>query len=254
MSGGEKGQKSLDQSLFALVVGSVAFIRLEGLLFVSLLLFALFSCRSFSRKQLLNMSVITLVIPALWYARLAIAGASGSTIISSRNTIIMLLVAASPFVVTYWQVMRRITKWMPYLVVIGLAGIFSIYMLAQDSAVESSLTLVANSIATGYWGAFWWTFGPLVILMVIFGPRLKSEGVWLEVLGGGILLILLLGMIRSSPYRAGWGDSGNRMLVHLAPLTVMYTLVKVQACFTRDDRVSQNLVREPSEELQNNYE
>ena len=90
--------------------------------------------------------------------------------------------------------------------------------------------------------------------MVIFGPRLKSEGVWLEVLGGGILLILLLGMIRSVPYRAGWGDSGNRMLVHLAPLAVMYTLVKVQACFTRDDRVSQNPVRGPSEELQNNYE
>ena len=50
------------------------------------------------------------------------------------TALIMLLVAASPFVVTYWQVMRRITKWMPYLVVIGLAGIFSIYMLAQDSA------------------------------------------------------------------------------------------------------------------------
>tara|TARA_B100000686_G_scaffold334276_1_gene401319 strand:+ start:3210 stop:4682 length:1473 start_codon:yes stop_codon:yes gene_type:complete len=251
---GKKGEKSLDPMLFALIVGSVAFIRLEGLLFVSLLLFALFSCRSFSRKQLLIIGVITLVIPALWYGRLAEAGASGSNIISSRNTVLMLLVAASPFVVTYWRATHRIAKWMPYLVVIGLAGIFSIYMLAQDSAVESSLTLVANSIATGYWGAFWWTFGPLVILMVIFGPRLKSEGVWLEVLGGGILLILLLGMIRSVPYRAGWGDSGNRMLVHLAPLAVMYTLVKVQACFTRDDRVSQNPVRGPSEELQNNYE
>ena len=252
---GKKRQSSLDHSLCALIVGSIAFIRLEGLLFVSLLLFALMSCKSFSRKQLLTISAITLVIPALWYARLAIAGASGSTIITSRNTVIMLLVVASPFVINYWQITRRITKWMPCLVVIGLSGILSIYMLVQDKAVESSLTLISNSVATGYWGAFWWTFGPLVILMAIMGPRLNRESVWLEVLGGGFLLILLLGVIRSSPYRAGWGDSGNRMLVHLAPLAVLYTLVKVQVCFRRgDEHFTESLPMQSSEELRNDYD
>ena len=196
------------------------------------------SCKSFSRKQLLQISAIVLLVPGLWYARLAIAGASGSTIITSRNTVIMLLVVASPFVINYWQVTRRITKWMPCLVVIGLSGILSIYMLVQDKAVESSLTLISNSVATGYWGAFWWTFGPLVILMAIMGPRLKREDIWLEMLGGGFLLILLLGVIRSSPYRAGWGDSGNRMLVHLAPLAILYTLIKIRACFEMADNIS----------------
>ena len=97
--------------------------------------------------------------------------------------------------------------------------------------------MISNLIATGYWGSFWWTFGPLVVLMAIFGPRLKREDVWLEVLGGGLLLILLLGVIRSSPYRLGWGDSGNRMLVHLAPLVVMYTVLKVRACFDISEKI-----------------
>ena len=143
---------------------------------------------------------------------------------------------------------------MPSLTVIGLAGILSLYLLSQEKAVESCLIFLSNAIATGHWGAFWWTFGPIVVFLMILGPRIRSEGVWLAVLGGGLLIILLLGAIRSDPYRTGWGDSGNRMLIHLAPLAIMYTLVKVQACFTRDEKVSQNLAKDPSEELQNNYE
>ncbi len=250
LGSGWKQEQNLDLNLCALVIGSVAFIRLEGLLFVSLLLFALMSCRTLSRRQLIQVSAITLIVPGLWYARLAVEGVSGTTIITPRNTVIMLFVAACPSVMNYWKVMRRIMQWIPYLVVIGLATIFCAYLLAKDTAIESSLKLISNSVATGYWGAFWWTFGPLVILLTALGPRLKREGVWLEVLGGGFLLILLLGVIRSSPYRIGWGDSGNRMLVHLAPLAVLYTLVKVRACFgTFDEIPDEHLSMQPSEEM-----
>jgi len=245
---GRRRKSGIPQSLCALIIGSVAFIRLEGLLLMSLLIIALMSFRAYSKKEILHIGIFALLIPGLWYLRLAIAGASGNTIISPRNTVVMLLIAASPFVINIWPVSRRISKWMPSLVVVGLAGILSLYLLAQEKAVESCLVFLSNTIATGHWGAFWWTFGPIVILLTILGPRVRSEGVWLAVLGGGLLLILLLGAIRTDPYRTGWGDSGNRMLIHLAPLAVMYTLVKVQACFTRDDRVSQDLVKEDNYE------
>ncbi len=246
---GREPKTSLDLSLCSLLIGVVAFIRLEGLLFVSLLLFALMSFEALTRRQLLLVSAVTLIIPGLWYARLAIEGVSGTTIITPRNTIIMLLVAASPSVINFWKATRGVARLIPHLSVIGLAAIFCVYLLTKDTAVESSLKLISNSIATGYWGAFWWAFGPLVTLLTIFGPRLKREGVWMQVLGGGFLLILLLGVIRSSPFRIGWGDSGNRMLVHLAPLAVLYTLVKVRACFGKFDEIPDGrLSMEHSEE------
>ena len=232
---GRRSKSSIPQSLCALILGSVAFIRLEGLLLLSLLVIALMSFKAYSKRDILHIGSIVLLVPGLWYLRLAIAGASGSTIISPRNTVLMLLIVASPFIINILPVSRRVSTWMPSLVVIGLAGILSLYLLTEEKAVESTLVFLSNTIATGYWGAFWWTFGPLVVLLAILGPRIRSEGAWLAVLGGGLLLILLLGSIRTDPYRTGWGDSGNRMLVHLAPLAVLYTLVKVLACFEGRD-------------------
>ncbi len=221
----------------ALVIGSVAFIRLEGLLFTALLLFALMSLNVFSKKQLLQIGLVALLVPGAWYMRLAAAGVSSSAILTPRNTVIMLLVVSSPLFINWCRQTQRFAGWMPRLAVVGLSVILSIYLLIQDTATESTLMLVSNSLATGRWGSFWWTFGPLVILMAFFGPRLKREDIWLEVLWGGFLVVLLLGVIRSSPYRTGWGDSGNRMLIHLVPLVVTYTVFKVNACFKTGDEI-----------------
>ena len=238
LRGNDKSEKSRFLHLSALLIGSIAFIRLEGLLLMTLLIISFVSMNNISRKNLVKFCAIALVAPGLWYLRLAIAGASGSTIISPRNTILMLLMAITPLILSWWRQSIKVVDYLPNLTIIGLVCIFCLLLLTREQAIESSLIFLANTVGTGYWGAFWWTFGPLTIVGLSLGPRIKHEIVWLTTLGGGLLLILLLGAIRTDPYRIGWGDSGNRMLVHIAPLAVLYIAVKVHACFGKSDDIA----------------
>ncbi len=224
-------KKAFCPSLSALLIGSTAFIRMEGLLLTTLLIISFVSIEKLSRKDLRMFSLISLTVPVLWYVRLAIAGASGSTIISPRNTILMLLLAAGPLVLNWLRPSLKVLDLLPTITIIALGIIFCFLLLTRGQTIESGLIFLSNAVGTGYWGAFWWTFGPLAVVLLCFGPRIRNEIVWIMTIGGGLLLILLLGAIRRVPYRIGWGDSGNRMLVHIAPLAVLYIAVKVHAWF-----------------------
>ncbi len=224
-------KRTLCPSISALLIGSTAFIRMEGLLLTTLLIISFVSIEKLSRKDLVTFFLISLVVPMLWYVRLAIAGASGSTIISPRNTILMLLIAAGPLVLNWWRRSLKVLDHLPNITIIALGIIFCFLLLTNEQTIESGLIFLSNTVGTGYWGAFWWTFGPLTVVLFCFGPRIRNEIVWIMTIGGGLLVILLLGAIRRIPYRIGWGDSGNRMLVHIAPLAVIYIAVKVHAWF-----------------------
>jgi len=213
--------------LTALIIGVVSMTRVEGMLFEALLLSAYLSRKTFSWRELLQVGFVTVGIPGLWYARLAIAGESDDAILTSKTIVIMMAIIAGPLLLNKVELMKPFRQRLPLVVVMGLLGVFWVAMFISDSGVESSMNLLSNAAATGLWGSFWWTFGPLAVALAIFGPRLKDETIWIELLGGALLLILLLGTVRSTPYRLGWGDSGNRMLVHIAPLTVLYVCAKI---------------------------
>tara|TARA_Y100000768_G_scaffold272933_1_gene208873 strand:- start:8505 stop:9986 length:1482 start_codon:yes stop_codon:yes gene_type:complete len=229
--GNNSDKRTPNLYLSALLIGVVAFIRLEGMLLMTLLIISFVSINKLSRKDSAKFALFALVVPGLWYVRLAIAGASGSTIISPRNTILMLLFATSPLIINWWRQTLKVVDYLPNLTISGLGCIFCFLLLTREQTIESSLIFLTNTVGTGYWGAFWWTFGPLAMVLACVGPKIKREIVWVMTIGGGLLVILLLGAIRRIPYRIGWGDSGNRMLVHIAPLTVLYIAMKVYAWF-----------------------
>jgi len=222
-------------SLFSgLLIGVVAFIRLEGLLFMALLLFAIFSHGYFSKKQIIKLTAAALTAPIIWFGRLLIEGNRGD-IISPKTIILMLILSLMPSLLATFKFTKQLSVLMPQVVTIGLSVIWSFYLLTSDKAVESSLVILSNLFATGYWGSFWWTFGPIALVLVVFGPRIRDENVWLELTAGGTLTVLLLGAIRTNPYRIGWGDSGNRMIFHLAPIVLLYIFAKIGTSLIPED-------------------
>lgn len=222
-------------SLFSgLLIGVVSLIRLEGLLFMSLLLFAIFSHGYLSKKQIIKLTFATLIAPVIWFGRLLFEGNRGD-IISPNTIILMLTLSLIPSLLATFKYTKQLSVCMPQVVTIGLSVIWSFYLLTSDKAVESSLVILSNLFATGYWGSFWWTFGPIALVLMVFGPRIRGENVWLELTAGGTLTVLLLGAIRTNPYRIGWGDSGNRMIFHLAPIVLLYIFAKIGTSLISED-------------------
>ena len=61
---------------------------------------------------------------------------------------------------------------------------------------------------------------------IMTGPTLEREDSWLLILLGFGGLVMILGGIRDFPFRAGFGDSGNRMMIHIVPLAFLFVIVK----------------------------
>ena len=110
----------------------------------------------------------------------------------------MLLAVATPFVLNGLLITQRLSKNLPIISIIGLSVILSGYLPTQESSRKKYHILIECS---GYWLLkYFVTLGPLVFL-AIFGPRLKRICPLAVIVGG--VLIILLGAVRSHPYRLG---------------------------------------------------
>ena len=129
---------------------------------------------------------------------------------------------------------RLPSKWMeklPLVMLLGLTVIWT-YLLFTDALhfklgsfmLKKYGYLFQNMLNSGKWGAIWIAIGILLILSV-FLKRMQHESVFVY----GIFSFLILYNIVNIPrrgWRIGWGDSGNRILLHIVFVICFWLIVK----------------------------
>lgn len=216
-------------TLSAIALAALAMARTEGPLLAAIIMIALVSGDGVDRATWKRLAMLAVVPAAFWYARLASGGASGD-ILSPERSAFMIVAMTGPVVllaVTQLDRIRRVAAWL------GLAGL-TLGLLAS-SAIEpdvfatSAAAIGGNMMTNGIWGPVWWLLVPALLCAIAFGPVLQREGAWLLVIAGFFALVLILGGIREFPFRPGFGDSANRMLIHIVPLASAFVVTKVLA-------------------------
>lgn len=203
--------------LLGIACVGVALARVEGLLVASLLLTAGISYRGWSRPSLRVLSSVSFILPAIWYLRLMTAGAS-TDILSPPRMAVLLAAAAAPLIIAFLREPHHPVPTLNAAVLVILsAAIFAIGWENATGLGSSAIALGINLANTGLWGATWWIVIPMAVLSVARLEDDQARGAWLVVTFGFVFLILILGGAREFPYRIGWGDSGNRMMVHVLP-------------------------------------
>ena len=170
---------------------------------------------------------LSLVI--VWYAYLLARMGSGTKILNPEKTLVIIasLAACGALVLISKQewVQRWLLPYLPQLMLGGLALLLAAMVIIKPGHMMISVWItIRNTFEVGGWGIAWPLFGFLFALSLA-GPRVPGEklffyGIW-------SFLLLLVGIVFfRNPFRLGWGDSGNRMLTHILPITVLYISMK----------------------------
>lgn len=213
----------------AILLATVTVSRVEGLLVASLILASSLGNTFTRNRERIYFGIFVVTLPAIWYLdRARLSSTSTATILSSEKIIAMLLLYTLAVLAFLTLARRRLAQILALFALLALFGIAVGYaFVSQVSFQENFSALIRNMAINGQWGATWWILIPATCALLLKAPPLRHEIAWLTMIFGYFLLIALLGFVREFPYRLGWGDSGNRMLVHLIPLITTYVLAKV---------------------------
>ena len=209
--------------LVALLAAGLALTRMEGLILSALVMAFLVALSPVKRRDLIVLGLVGVCAPAPYYLRLATASEAGSVLSPLR--ILMALTGILLFLVTLWVVTHpraRLLVARFSLLAFPVVALVAC-LLRPDSALESLTALVGNALATGNWGTLWWWLLPATVVVALAPNPTGEQQAWTALLAALFALLIFLGALRQFPYRLGWGDSGNRMLVHVAPVFVLYT-------------------------------
>lgn len=112
-------------------------------------------------------------------------------------------------------------RWLPWMVGGGVIGFVALAAVSDSYLVTRTLSMTARNIVHfGLWGSLVLVLAILVGLSM-WAVRLPNQGVWVYALPTYAALVIALAYIRDAPYRLGWGDSGNRMWLHVIPIAVV---------------------------------
>ena len=242
----EPGVTPAETRVGSLLLAAVAISRVEGLLVAALALTAIAGSGTLKPRDLGRVGTIALVPPALWYGRLLLAGGSGS-ILTPTRTGALLVLGALPLVVAATPRLSRLVPWLPLIALSSLTGAIVLLGLTDPESVGmSGAAMLGNMATAGQWGVVWWLVLPLLVVLTVLGPSIRNDSAWALLTVGHLFLILLLGAVRETPYRLGWGDSGNRMLIHVLPLGITYCILKLRAPTDVDTAGSNASVARPT--------
>jgi hypothetical protein len=198
--------------------------RLENPMYVPVFLSILFGVGRFSWRRQVACALPLLVFLMVWYGFLAYMMGQESNIISGRIALYFVagLGAYAVWVLLSWfSWAHRITLISRWLMLVGAALALIAVFAWQPQHMDESLRAIAkNMIRFGLWSSLW----VLLLVLCVFAPALpsvRSGSLFTHSLAIYLVAILALAAGRT-PYREGCGDSGNRMLTHLAPVLLFY--------------------------------
>ncbi|HUG74455.1 MAG TPA: hypothetical protein VMM81_02120, partial [Acidimicrobiia bacterium] len=117
----------------------------------------------------------------------------------------------------------------------GLGAMLVVFTALRPTLLRDTLFATANNLGPdvtfrfspgggGLWGVTWLVLVPLVAAALI-AIRFPRDRLWRVVVIGFGYLYLLMPFLRGSPWRIGYGDSGNRIASHIVLVLVAYLVL-----------------------------
>ena len=212
-------------SLFFAAIFAFSLMRVEAPFFAAGLVF--FSGLSFDEFEGIPLSKLGLLFfpISLWNLRLMwmLQGGEGlaGPFLLGGQALGLLLLPAFLWVVKKLQINKG------YLRKYALAGAGAVVLLLAftrfDNFAINIVSIFVNIFFVGRWGSLWW--GILILTFFCNKDIQKNTSVhfFIYYVVFYFLSLLLLGNMRV-PYRLGWGDSANRMLLTIFPLLFFVVL------------------------------
>lgn len=220
------------------------FIRVEGPLVATIPIILLISNpkASFKDKMIYVLSV-TLAVSA-WFLKLffVFSGFTGKKLTADRSLFVILLYLLCLLGLwlsekTGWARLRR---YVPPAMLYALALLWSYFIWTRgmslkggDLVIHRYGNFLINILRDGGWGVTWIA---LVFLFIaaLFMARFEQESLFITYILSFAFLFNSLNLFRGG-FRTGWGDSGNRMLVHIIFILVFYIFLKFKVQFFKKE-------------------
>lgn len=178
------------------------------------------------------------ILLILWYLYLLWRMGDGTQILNPERTLVILvaLVGFGFFILISegrW-IKGKILPYLPWIMIGALLLILlSMVLLKPGHMKDSVYYIFMNMLGFGWWGITWLVIS-ILYMISLKGPSLPYEGIFSYGIPSFFSLVVALSFFRV-PYRLGWGDSANRMMVHILPIIALYLMMKaVKASSGRD--------------------
>jgi len=181
------------------------------------------------RRTLVFWLVVFAVVVVGWHDQLLLSIDPGHNRNPSRALLAPLIIGSTlattlGMIALHKPALARLRARIPSLVVICSVALFIWAAAFRSDVMGTSLVHTFDNLKSLSWGGVWFLF-TLLALMSLGLPKVEQRQLFTCGAAAYLLLLFVAAAARGAPYRHGWGDSGNRMLVHIVPLLFFYFLL-----------------------------
>ena len=241
--------------LSVLFLVQVALLRLEGGLFFLIPIIIFISRKEISEREKNAYAGITIGIVFLWFMRLSysLSNFNFHNIDTGYNfQIIGLFLALYLMFLIYLLINRfpfinRMTTYLPLIFLIFLSGAWMFMLFTRGLYVKGAALMVIkrygdlfiNLLKDGRWGVIWIAL-PILFIFAVLIKKVKHESVFTIYIISFLLIFNSINIFRYG-WRRGWGDSGNRMLLHVVFILAFYVFLKLASfIFSKRENLDEN--------------
>lgn len=213
--------------LLAILLVGVGLARLEGVLFVAVLGLSAFLTQL---DRPLRLTIAFAAVTALllgWLVFLGLNAGDSESILGAGTALaqsLLLLVVLAGMAMATVPAFRKFLSWgilaMPIAMIMALMGLW----ISSPSKGRATLDNWFQNLTLplGLWGASYLALGAAAGILVALQTPLRAARPLLLSVVTLTLMTIALGIFREMPYRLGAQDSGNRIMLQIFPLAVMF--------------------------------
>ncbi len=222
---------------------SSCFLRIEGPLFSLIVIVILISRKDISfREKLLFFGPIFLFV-SIWHIKIFFTFDSFSNNFLNSERILLILflyfIALMSLLIGQIKPFNRMKENYPLIMLYILSIIWNYLILVRGIKLKGGVPvlrgygeLILNMVKNGSWGVTWIVLAVLFLAALAL-KRVNHESVFLYYIFSFGLLFNAVNLLRGG-WREGWGDSGNRMLIHIIFILAFYVFLKFKNAFFPD--------------------
>lgn len=231
----------------ALAYAMLPWLRVEGVLVGSIFVAIHAASSALGTRDRLIVALPFAISGLVWWG-VVIPGRSSSFVLSLADPAFGNLVVLGALImfVLACGASCWVRRWSTMAVLAAMVGALLVLLLAGrgDIIGFSASVLWKNMNRSSDWGYFWYVI-PVMVLLCTVSTRVTDEKRYIYGIAAYMILLLILPVLRDNPYRIGSSDSGNRMLIHVIPLMMLYVLGTAGAMLGRKEAPAVDGLTEP---------
>lgn len=207
----------------------ISLARVEGPVFALIILVLSLSQDQFPYRNRLWTYLIPAIIISSWYTIILTVVNQDVYFLKTDRVILVIGAYLGLALLTILSNKKRVRNLVfPRIYIFSVFGVLIILtgliILRPEHIWTNISMIISNMYTNGRWGSFWYFILPLLFFSIPL-PKIPQERFITINLFSFFILLVALGGLRN-PYRLGWSDSANRMLVHIVPTLVFYLILK----------------------------